>query len=212
MDLGLFWHKDKDDRAIGIQLLIGQKASSKIIGGCKEKRTTIPEYAAIGYSYSESKHPNLIGKSFEEVVSALDTPEKIAGYVRGFKYLDDHNDISGWFDLYTPQEVFQNNGGNCTEQSGFEAYILRQHGYEAYTLGEIARSFTHAICIYKDEHGWNALDYGMMYEARANTPEELLNMIYPGWFSLTINDPNNGESIRQIDSSSKTYLLNWLQE
>ncbi|MBI4708166.1 MAG: hypothetical protein HY761_09645 [Candidatus Omnitrophica bacterium] len=212
MDTGLFWHKNKDNRAIGVQLSIGQKASSKIIEATSEKMTIIPESAAIGYSYPEIKSPNLAGKSFEEVVSALDTPEKVAGYITGFNYFDDHNDISGLFDLYTPWEVFQKGGGNCTEQSGFEAYVLRQHGYEAYNIGEIARSFTHAICIYKDEYGWNALDYWMMYKVGANTPEELLNMIYPGWFSLTIKDPNNGKSIRQIDSSSKTYLLNWLEE
>jgi len=210
--ISLFWNKDKEDSKAGFQLTIGQDLSPEIIGGgLKEKKATVPESPALTYYYAPETKLNLEGKSFEEVVTALDTPEKVAWYTNYFEYFDDHNDISGLFKMYTPEEVFDLKGGNCTEQSGFEAYVLSQHGYKAYNIGVIARLFTHAICIYEDETEWNALDYDAIYLAGAQNPQELLDMIYPGWFSLTIKNPSNGKSIKQIESSTKSYILDWVE-
>lgn len=210
--LSLFWNKDKEDSKVGFQFTIGQDLSPEIIGGgLKEKSGTIPESPTLSYYYAPETDLDLEGKGFDEVVTALDTPEKVAFYTNYLEYLDDHNYGNGLFEIYTPKEVFDLRGGNCTEQSGFEAHVLRQHGYEAYNIGQIATSFEHAICIYKDKNGWNALDYDMIYLAGADNPQELLDMIYPGWFNLTINDPSKTEAIRQIESPTKSYILDWFE-
>jgi len=211
LKVGIAWKGKRDEETVGVQLVIGE-GNPSFWSRFIQKDYNLPQAPEVGYTYhSWSNPPSFSGADFEETVAMLDTPEKVAWYTDQYlHYIDTHND--SLFKIYNPKEVFEAKGGNCTEQAGFEAYILRQHGYESYIAGEIARDFTHAICVYKDEGGWNALDYGMMYKVSAKTIEELINKVYPGWFSLSIKDPSTSKTIRQIDSSTKGWLLDWFEE
>ncbi len=148
------------------------------MGNILDKELNLPmEPSIFGRSYYWLNNPpDVKNSNFEETVDKLDTPEKAAWYTGNYFRYEDDNDYSN------PGEVFNTKKGNCVEQMGFQAYALRQHGYESYILQHIAIGSAHGICMYRDKTSgkWNALDYWKLYNAQADTPEELFSAIYPG--------------------------------
>lgn len=214
--LGLFWvnNKDKDYETYGVQFTLGGRNPEIIKDVVQDRKITIPFTSSGPRRQGEWFNPpvDLSSLDFDQTISLLDSPDKVAWYTnRYFRYLDDHND--DLFKIYLPHRVFELKGGNCTEQMGFEAYALREHGYEAYTLGIISTSFTHAICVYQDKttKRWNLVDYGTISEVQSEDLEELMDKYNPGWFSFSIKDPSSSKTLKQTDSSSKTYLINWFE-
>jgi len=208
-------NKKKDYKTIGLQFTLGGRSQDILKDVISDRKVEIPFYSQYNTRVGAWDNPpsNLSSLGFDETILLLDSPDKVAWYTgKYFTYLSDHND--NLFTIWSPRDVFRIKGGNCTEQMGFEAYALRQHGYEAYTLGMIATYYTHAICIYKDKATgrWNAINFGDIKELQAETPEELLDKFEPDWFSLSIKDPDSAKTIYQIDSSSKGYLIRWFEE
>ncbi|KQC14517.1 MAG: hypothetical protein APR63_14075 [Desulfuromonas sp. SDB] len=83
----------------------------------------------IGYdtSKSEKLRALMLNTNFTDVIRQLDTPLLAAQYTsEKFKFFDD-NSCKG----YTPQEFFVAKQGDCSDFSGFFAYALAAHGYDA---------------------------------------------------------------------------------
>lgn len=206
--VNLFWRKEGNDNRYGFEFRFGEKKSN-LMQNILDKERNIPVKPSI---YSKSYYwlknsPDVKGLGFEETIAKLDTPEKAAWYTGNYFTYEDDDEYSN------PEEVFNTKRGNCVEQMGFESYVLRQHGYESYILQHIAIGSAHGIAMYKDKltGKWNALNYGSLYNAQANTPEELFSAIYPGWFLLVIRDPSNGKPKVQFDSASRNYVIKWLE-
>ncbi|MEW6104288.1 MAG: hypothetical protein AB1630_10845 [bacterium] len=214
--LSLFWANSKNNKeTYGIQVTLGGKNPEILKDVIQDRKISIPTTSSGPSQRGEWSNPpaNLSSLGFEETISLLDSPDKVAWYTDNyFRYLDDHND--DLFKIYLPSRVFELKGGNCTEQMGFEAYALREHGYEAYTCGIIATSLTHAICVYKDKTTgkWNLIDYGTIREVQSENLEELLDKYNPGWFSFSLKDPSSSKTLGQRDSPSKKYLIDWFEE
>ncbi|MEW6095587.1 MAG: hypothetical protein AB1567_03550 [bacterium] len=206
--LNLFWRKEKDDNRFGFEFRVGDKKSN-LMQNILDKELNLPMNPSvypINYPWLKNP-PDVKHSNFEETVAKLDTPEKAAWYTTNYFNYEDDDDYDN------PQEVFNTKRGNCVEQMGFQAYALRQHGYESYILQHIAIGSAHGICIYRDKASgkWNALSYGNLYDAQAETPEELFSTTYPGWFLLVIRDPSNGKPKVQFDSASRNYVIKWLE-
>jgi hypothetical protein len=216
--MALFWTTDREEdfETCGIQFTLKGKNQNILKDVIADRRIEYPLYSSPpDRRQGEWPNPpsNLAFLGFEETVALLDSPDKVAWYTgEYFNYFSDHND--NLFTLWSPRDVFRIKGGNCTEQMGFEAYALQKAGFEAYTLGIIATYCTNALCIYKDKATgrWNVINYGDITELQAEDPEELLDKYRPGWFSLSIKDPESGKTLWQIDSSSKNYLVRWFEE
>jgi len=206
-DINLFWRKEEDDNRYGLEFRRGGKKSN-LMQNILDKELNIPTKPSIHSEnyYSLFNPPNVKGLGFEETIAKLDTPEKVAWYTGNYFNYDDD-------EYSTPEEVFNTKRGNCVEQMGFQAYVLRQHGYESYILQHIAIGSAHGICMYRDKTSgkWNALNYDNLYHAQAETPEELFSARYPGWFLLVIRDPSNGKPKVQFDSASRNYVIKWLE-
>jgi hypothetical protein len=87
------------------------------------------EGALTGYATSKSEKLRALMKNtnFTDVIRQLDTPLLAAQYTNEkFKFSDD-----GSCKGYTPQEFFVAKQGDCSDFSGFFAYALAAHGYDA---------------------------------------------------------------------------------
>lgn len=155
--------------------------------------------------------------SLKELANQVDTPEKALEYVYyDINYASDHSDIDGMFTMFTPEEVFTYQRGNCTEQARLQAYLLDQNGYtDLYIAGNIGYKYAHAILFYKDpETGkLKAIDntYRKIYTLEGDGKDsiaEMYNEIYPGWFSIVVKD-KNANGLYQIDSEHKWLIEEW---
>ena len=96
----------------------------------------------------------------------------------------------------------------------FQAYVLKKHGYTAYTLKILGHRNSHVICIYKDKNTgkWNAINYERIYYSFADSPEEVLNKTYPGWVAYDLYDPVKEKTIKRYIGSTKLYLQNLIED
>ncbi|MEW5767791.1 MAG: hypothetical protein AB1797_09220 [bacterium] len=207
---GLFWLSGDGDNRGGFQISLGGEREEDILENILDKEKTVPKGSSV-YPLDCSylwEPPEVEGLSFQETISQLDTPEKVAWYAGNyFEYESTPNKFC------EPEEIFNLKKGACDDQMGFQAYALSRHGYEAYILQQVTVDFGHAICLYKDKETskWNGISYYKLFETQANSPEELFEMTYPGAFSMMIRDTSDGKVLGQFDSSSRDYLLRWLK-
>ncbi len=200
----------------GIQFLFRRgEVNRDLISQIYEHRPSFRGYCPSICPHHPTPPDSSVWHSFEEMVNWLNTPEKVVWYANFvLAYLHDHNNEGGLFNAYTPKEVFDRGGGNCTEKSGFQAYCLSRNGYEAYAVGFTARSITHAVCVFKDRNTgkWNVLDRGKYYRVGADSIEEAMDRLFPGWISFDIIDPASISTLTQVESITKRVILNWFED
>lgn len=157
--------------------------------------------------YQKENMQGLNGKGFEETVAALDTPEKIASYLdQFFQYYSEGKIIP-----QTPRETFDKKRGDCDDQARFAAWVLTQHGYEAYVLTYYSRKVAHGICVYKNHDGkWNAIEYGNIFYAQADNPEELMTKVDPNMLKYTLFKPDDNYGVKSyLESQTLEKIINW---
>jgi len=159
-----------------------------------------------GKNQKEDMH-GLKNKGFEETVAALDTPEKVASYLaQFFRYRTE-----GKFIPQTSRETFEKKMGDCDDQARFASFVLTQHGYEAYVLTYFGRRVAHGISVYKDHNGkWNSIEYGKIFYAQAENPEELITRIEPGMLRYILFKPNDSYEVKSyVQSQTLEKIINW---
>ncbi|MEW6606633.1 MAG: hypothetical protein AB1414_04140 [bacterium] len=157
--------------------------------------------------YQQENMQWLKGKGFEETVAALDTPEKISSYMdQFFSYYSEDRIIP-----QTPRETFEKKRGDCDDQARFATYVLTQHGYEAYVLCYAGRRVGHGISVYKDYNGkWNAIEYGDIFYAQADNPEELITKIEPAMIRYVLFKPDDNYEVKSyLQSQTFERIINW---
>ena len=211
-----YFYRSPYGGSYGIQFQFGKgKTDRNLISQIYEHRPNSRGQCFSFYPESPEPPDSSVWHSFEKTVDWLDTPEKVAWYADlVLAYLYDHNDESGLFNIYTPKEVFEKGGGNCTEKSCFQAYCLSRNGYEAYAVSFTARSIAHAVCVFKDKATgkWNVLNTGEYYKVETDNIEEALDRLFPGWISFDIIDPASTSTLTQVESITKRVILNWFED
>ncbi|MEW6617821.1 MAG: hypothetical protein AB1422_00465 [bacterium] len=157
--------------------------------------------------YQQENMQWLKGKSFEETVAALDTPEKISSYMgQFFSYYSEGRIIP-----QTPRETFEKKRGDCDDQARFASYVLTQHGYEAYVFCYAGRRVGHGISVYKDYNGkWNGIEYGDIFYAQADNPEELITKIEPAMIRYVLFKPDDNYEVKSyLQSQTFERIINW---
>jgi hypothetical protein len=159
---------------------------------------------------------------FPTLIQALNTPDFVADYINSkLQYLDTNNNALGYIaGIYKPIEVFTNGGGNNTEQMAFASYILQQHNYASNLVTFVTADITHSFCAFKDTNGkWNALDYGEpdgktngIILANADSEEQLIAKTVPTWLALEIKNPEDGSTIKHVDSMTKWMITDWFEK
>jgi len=157
--------------------------------------------------YQKENMQWLKGKGFEEIVSALNTPEKVSSYMAQFFQYHHENIVIP----QTPRETFEKKMGDCDDQSRFASWVLTQHGYESYVLTYYSRKVAHGICVYKNHNGkWNAIEYGNIFYAQADNPEELMAKIEPNMLKSTLFKPNENYEVKSyLVSQTLEKIINW---
>ncbi len=157
--------------------------------------------------YQKENMQGLNDKNFEETVAALNTPEKVASYMdQFFQYYHDDRVIP-----QTPREIFEKKMGDCDDHARFASWVLTHHGYESYALTYYGRKVSHGICVYKNHHGkWNAIEYGNIFYAQADNPEELMAKIEPNMLKYTLFKPNDNYEVKSyLQSQTLGKIINW---
>lgn len=181
-----------------------------------QKRTDYSRYDINKYQefpsqlFGEKQKKDMQGlkdKGFEETVSALDTPEKVASYLTQFFYYYSEDSPTP----QTPRETFEKKWGDCDDQARFASFVLTQHGYEAYVLTYFGRRVAHGICVYKDRIGkWNSIEFGRIFYAQSDNPEELITKIEPGMIRYTLFKPNDNYNVKSYtQSQTLEKIINW---
>jgi hypothetical protein len=218
LNIGLMLNRDYFDQRIGIQCAIGE---DNIVGLGKYyiAQESIPN-SPVTYAFvpAEPQFSEAVtaATSFDQLANNLDTPEKVAWYTADYiKYAPDHNNISGMWVMYSPEEVFNNKKGNCTEKARFQANILNKHGYEVMLLCYQEREIPHAVAAYKDPitQKWNILENigPYLFYTQTKDPLAALTQTNPSWLSVTFKDIS-GKGLQQIDSTTKWYIQDWFEK
>jgi len=86
--------------------------------------------------------------NFEKVINSLNTPEKIADWIKkNIKYVSKY----GINDFNDPEKTFEIKEGNCAEMAKLTFYLLKKHGYNPYLMVIQLSSNdpkNHVVCIY----------------------------------------------------------------
>jgi hypothetical protein len=220
LNASAFWSQNYVDNRVGIQIAFGED-SFDALGRTYLAKETVTNRQSATVQTVTMTDPGVNVPTLDDLVPLLTSPEAASwyGYTK-LSYYDAHNGLSGFFNLYTPQEVFSQKKGNCIEVSRLQAYLLSRNGYETKIVEFAARANPHALCLYKDRTTgkWNAIENNVtsnpapyVYQTNANNVADLLNAIYPGWFSYAVKD-NNLAIIQQVDSTTKWYLNDWFEE
>jgi hypothetical protein len=220
VNAGIYLSKNYQEKQIGIQISLSQD-NYKALEDFYLSRENIPADRQVPIIYADT----LISDNAMENASELDQlsnilkmPWDVCYYTSKFiNYTYEHNSLSaGWSNLFAPQEVFLLKKGNCTEQASFQQYLLNKNGYETAILGTLARDFFHAILVYRDPASgkWNAIDNAgsyKMYFTRADSYEELITKVFPGWFSIVVKG-QDAKGLYEVDSTTKWYIQDWIEK
>jgi hypothetical protein len=219
LNAGIFASRNYQGGTVGLQVTLDQD-NFGALADFYLSREQVPttRSADVSSAWSALYDEEVNVPTLDQLVNVLTNPRDVCWYTSQYiDYSNYHNYLStGWSKLYTPEEVFQMKEGNCTEQANLQRYILQKHGYQTAILSGIARNFAHSILAYKDPATgkWNAINnsyYNEMYNTQADTYEELMDKVYPGWLSIVVKG-DNGKGEYEIDSTTKWYLQDWFEK
>jgi hypothetical protein len=223
-----FW----DELAVGIYL------SKDFIQAKYGLQATLDEncFAALGNTFMDREQaatsqtatiqiapdiPDPTAATLDQLVAEITDPNKASWYAyHKIAYSTDHNGFAGMGGLYTPEQVFQMQKGNCLETSNLQAYLLSRNGYTVALTEFAARGTAHGILFYQDltSGKWNAIENNVsdypapyVYVTNTDTIEDALNMIYPDWYTYSVKDQNQAVQY-EVDSTTKWYLNDWFDD
>ena len=131
---------------------------------------------------------------FDATVQALDTPDKLADWMRKNLYYRADVGVDSW---NPPEKTFREGRGDCDDYARFAAYVLNKHGgYNAKLLGiQPERGEWHMTCLFREKDG---------------TYSTMCNKGYKRHFSNRIEDVirhfNRGNVKYKIYDASGFYL------
>lgn len=154
-----------------------------------------------------------------DLATVIKTPQEAVEYVYyNIDYSDVHNGLGGLFKMYSPDQVFTLKQGNCHEQARLQAYLLDKNGYsDLYIVNHIGYKSAHSILFYRNPvtQKMNMIDntMGKIYNLNGETNDfiELYDQIYPGWFTLIIED-KEAKGLFAIDCQNKWFIEDWFNE
>ncbi len=214
-DTGLFVAKDYLDRKIGLQISLGEETAQNI-GNYYSRKETVPNSrSATVTTISLTNPPDVSGATtIDELAQIIDTPAKAVWYIGNEIEYNVPTNIM--WQLRSPEEVFAEKKGYCTESAGLQSYLLTQNGYETKIVSFVASNGMHTICIFKDKATgkWVGIDNGAQkqfyYDAQADNIADFMGSVYPARLSY-ITKNSSGDPQDQFDSTTKWYLMDWLE-
>lgn len=212
LSVGLFVARDYADRKIGFQVGWGG-TNANTVGNYYAKRDALAASRSVAPTdVNLASPPDVSGiTSLTGLAAVIDSPEKAVWYVANHIDYDLGNIM---FDWRTPERVFDGKKGYCSEKAGLQSYLLSQNGYETKLVGFVSRNEMHTVCIYKDQSTgkWLGIDNHdtrlYQYDTQADSPEDFMNMIFPGWLVYT-EKQDSGTITKQVDSTTRWYILDW---
>ncbi|MFC1517370.1 transglutaminase-like domain-containing protein [Candidatus Margulisiibacteriota bacterium] len=129
--------------------------------------------------------------SFEEVVTKLDTPEKVYEWMRiNFSYVPDDSYDD---EFRAPQTTFGLRYGDCDDYALFAEYVLKEHGYETEIISVFSATKGHTVCVWKDNNKkYNHLSNSDLRKISVKKLEKIAEDVYADWKVYSIYPSNQG--------------------
>lgn len=130
-------------------------------------------------------------RSFDEVVSELNTPDKV------FKWMNTHikyqADQSYTDEFREAAVTFSLGHGDCDDYAKFADHVLKAHGYESEIVNVFTNSKGHSVCAWKDAEGrYNHLSNNSYRTISAEKLEQIAEDVYTDWKAYSIYPSNQG--------------------
>ncbi len=151
--------------------------------------------------------------TLQELIEYASSPQELLDWMRSnISYgWPGYPDMNTWYYL-SPQEVFSQKRGDCTAQAGFEAYILKHHGYDCHLLWlERTKYSDHGVCywrqsglLYYMEHAFGGYEgiYG---------PFNLLQEIGAQIYARMVANDGNTDSYTLYHFDNVPYGVDWVE-
>ncbi|MFH1810980.1 MAG: hypothetical protein ABIJ09_19725 [Pseudomonadota bacterium] len=134
--------------------------------------------------------PDLSAMSYDQAMTAIDTPEKAAALLSHGAYFEYgfHQDELAKF---SPREAYaRRTGVVCAEQHAVQAQALNHNGYSAHNVQFLSNGVAHVVTAYQDKSTgqWNIIDYNRIHETQGTTLQEAMQRYEPGTYEYKVLD------------------------
>lgn len=169
----------------------------------------------IFFHASDTANARLLDQSYSvnTLASYLRSPQDVALYMwRYFDYEGDRRQFGKEDYWQSPAEIVKNKKGDCEDFALFAKQILDLNGYSAYVLN-LYGTKDHAICIFRQNGKYGAVDGGKFVAADFDDLRDLLSYMDPFWSKASIvevTERHGGKelaSIRNIHKPKKFFLF-----
>ena len=159
-------------------------------------------------------HPLNAALTFNEAVSAANTPQKLAALMKSeFRFATDEKIFRQTDHWQSPEEIWSRKIGDCEDYALFAQYVLRTHGIEAQIVSIYGVSgYAHTIVIFEENGFYRVMNQAKLERFRAKSMNEAIGQLNPGWTWAAIADRKamrgyNRETIFNPSPARQTSLL-----
>ncbi len=138
---------------------------------------------------------------FLQVATSLSNPESIAKYMwKNFRVESDQNQFGQEERWQSPDELLNNQRGDCEDFARFAYEILKLNGTNAWLVSIYGRGgYGHTVCIFSENGLYHAIDGTDVKRFKAKSLTEVFGKIYPFWQKAAL--------VKALPSGSRAVIL-----
>ncbi len=137
----------------------------------------------------------------------LKTPQDVAFYIwRNFQFEKDRRQFGREEYWQSPAEILETRKGDCEDFALFAVEMLKLSGLKSFVINLYGSQKPHAVCVFKQNGKYGAIDGKNVIGADFNDLQALLNFLDPYWAKANIVEPTpskDGRVMAEFSNWSK---------